>query len=258
LNRNMNSASGISASQELVDTFASAVEGVDVRIIKVSIKNESLVPDGVTKRSGSLQNDLKQLAGLVSTDVPAYYLVRLDSSAPEWLAISYVPDTAKVRDKMLYASTRSALTKALGNDRFTDTMFATNENELTAEGYTAHLQHNSAPQPLSVREAEMAKIWAAEKAAGLDAYKGASERKSHVGAVGLSWTDEVEAALNDLAEQSARNTLVLLVSHICSGLRLHVVDEGRLAGDRPGERDPRVERHLPSHSQRSWSLSPQL
>ena len=26
---------------------------------------------------------------------------------------------------MLYASTRNALTKALGNDRFTDTMFAT-------------------------------------------------------------------------------------------------------------------------------------
>lgn len=61
---------------------------------------ESLVPDGGTKRSGSLQNDLEQLAGLVSTDVPAYYLVRLDSSASEWLAISYVPDTAKVRDKV--------------------------------------------------------------------------------------------------------------------------------------------------------------
>ena len=60
------------------------------------------MPDGVAPRSGSLQSDLKQLAGLVSTDpdLPAYYLVRLDSSASEWLAISYVPDTAKVRDKV--------------------------------------------------------------------------------------------------------------------------------------------------------------
>ena len=66
----------------------------------------------------------------------------------------------------------------------------------------------------------MASIRAAEKAAGLDAYKGARERKSHVGAVGLAWTDEVEAALNDLAGQSARNTLVLLVSHICPLCRL--------------------------------------
>ena len=60
------------------------------------------MPDGVAPRSGSLQSDLEQLAGLVSTDpdLPAYYLVRLDSSASEWLAISYVPDTAKVRDKV--------------------------------------------------------------------------------------------------------------------------------------------------------------
>ena len=58
------------------------------------------MPDGVAPRSGTLQSDLRQLAGLVSTDVPAYYLVRLDSSASEWLAISYVPDTAKVRDKV--------------------------------------------------------------------------------------------------------------------------------------------------------------
>lgn len=104
----------------------------------------------------------------------------------------------------------------------------------------------------------MASIRAAEKAAGLDAYKGASERKSHVGAVGLSWTDEVESALRDLAAESARNTLVLLVSHIRFRRSLLVVDEGRLAVDRPGEGDPRVERRLPSHPQRNWSLSPQL
>lgn len=42
LNHNMNSASGIGASQELLDTFASAVESVDVRIIKVSIKDGAL------------------------------------------------------------------------------------------------------------------------------------------------------------------------------------------------------------------------
>jgi len=39
LNRNMNSASGIGASQEPVDMFAGAVERGDVRLLKVSIKN---------------------------------------------------------------------------------------------------------------------------------------------------------------------------------------------------------------------------
>ena len=124
------------------------------------------------------------------------------------------------------------------------------QNELTPEGYAAHLQHNSAPQPLSVREAELASIRAAEKAAGLDAYKGASERKSHVGAVGLTWTDEVEAALKELAEESSQNTLVLLVRPIYFVIRLFI---DCLAVDRPRERNPRAERRLPPHSQRGWS-----
>lgn len=124
---------------------------------------------------------------------------------------------------------------------------------MTPEGYAAHLQHNSAPQPLSAREAELANIRAAEKAAGLDAYKGASERKSHVGAVGLTWTDDVEAALKELAEEPSQNTLVLLVGPIYFVFRLFVVDEGCLAVDRPRERNPCAERRLPPHSQRGWS-----
>lgn len=115
------------------------------------------------------------------------------------------------------------------------------------------MQHNSAPQPLSAREAELANIRAAEKAAGLDAYKGASERKSHVGAVGLTWTDDVEAALKELAEEPSQNTLVLLVGPIYFVFRLFVVDEGCLAVDRPRERNPCAERRLPPHSQRGWS-----
>lgn len=124
---------------------------------------------------------------------------------------------------------------------------------MTPDGYAAHLRHSSAPQPLSAREAEIASIRAAEKAAGLDAYRGASERKSHVGAVGLSWTAEVEAALKKLAEEPSQNTLVLLVGHIYFIFRVLVVDEGCVAVDRPRERNSRVERRLPSRSQRSWS-----
>jgi twinfilin-like protein len=56
-------------------------------------------------------------------------LVRLDSksSAGEynWLFVAFVPDNAKVRDKMLYASTRATLTKELGDYRFVDSMWGT-------------------------------------------------------------------------------------------------------------------------------------
>lgn len=112
----MSSASGIGATQELIDTFAEAVESDTVRTLKVSIINgklvrflvyraslpfsESLVADGVKPRSGSLLADLEHLQNFVEDNVPAYLLVRLDTTASEWLAISYVPDSAKVRDKV--------------------------------------------------------------------------------------------------------------------------------------------------------------
>ena len=146
----MNSASGIGAAQELIDSFAKAIDKDDVRVIKVSIVNgtlhhtpryqtitdartytEQLVEAGTWPRSGDLMNDFGNIKDYVEDNVPAYLLVRLDTTASsEWLAISYVPDTAKVRDKMLYASTQSALKRALGDYRFKDSIFATSKVRL--------------------------------------------------------------------------------------------------------------------------------
>lgn len=61
--------------------------------------------------------------------VPAYILVRLDEKTSgmefNWLLLCYVPDDAKVRDKMLYASTKATLTKELGDSKFTDSIYGT-------------------------------------------------------------------------------------------------------------------------------------
>ena len=94
------------------------------------------------------------MKAFLEENVPAYILYRLDSRSSsghyEWLIMSYVPDKAKVpfvaksnfkktnfmfisfahrlpkvRDKMLYASTRAALTKDLGDSRFVDSMYGT-------------------------------------------------------------------------------------------------------------------------------------
>ena len=67
---------------------------------------------------------------------PSYILIRLDDKANtgnyNWLFLSYVPDNAKVRDKMIYASTRASLTKELGDNHFTDSIYGTTKviNEL--------------------------------------------------------------------------------------------------------------------------------
>lgn len=59
---------------------------------------ELLVPDTSIQLSGTFEQDLALLNDILEDNVPAYVLARLDSS--DWLAIFYVPETAKVREKV--------------------------------------------------------------------------------------------------------------------------------------------------------------
>ena len=61
---------------------------------------ESLVPDGTTPTQGSLEDDLDKLQSILHDDIPAYVVARLDTAPASWLLIDYVPDSAKVRDKV--------------------------------------------------------------------------------------------------------------------------------------------------------------
>lgn len=61
---------------------------------------ECLVPDDSIAPIGTLEEDLDTLGNILEDNVPAYILVRLDDPPSEWLAVSYVPDSAKVRDKV--------------------------------------------------------------------------------------------------------------------------------------------------------------
>ena len=49
---------------------------------------------------------MDRLAELVQDDVPAYILARQDDPPTDWLAIFYVPDTAKIRDKVALCAIR--------------------------------------------------------------------------------------------------------------------------------------------------------
>ena len=82
-------------------TFARAVDSKStVRFIKVVISNESLVPATTIPPSGTLQQDLDKLVDVLEDNIPAYVLARTDKPGSDWLAIFYVPDTSKIRDKV--------------------------------------------------------------------------------------------------------------------------------------------------------------
>jgi len=215
-------SSGIAPSKELVAAFAEAVELGTTRFIKVSIRNEALVNDASIPVNGTFADDLPALQdeSLLDDTTPAYILAKLDDQAG-WIAFSFVPDNAKVRDKMLYASTRASLLKTLGSNLFTDSIFATSKADLTAEAYGAHQRHIAAPKPLSAREQELSDLKIAESATGGE-YAGSRARVNHVGTgIGLKWSAEAEQAVVDLAEKTETMAVVLTIDTSAETLVLH-------------------------------------
>lgn len=63
---------------------------------------ESLVHDFSVDFASTLEEDLVELQkdDVLPEDSAAYVLAKLDDPAADWLLISYVPDNAKVRDKV--------------------------------------------------------------------------------------------------------------------------------------------------------------
>ncbi|RDB21542.1 Twinfilin [Hypsizygus marmoreus] len=203
----MSATSGIGIAPDLASAFSNANLTNDVRFIKVSIANETLVHDLTIPVAGSFEDDLAflQRPNVLEDSTPTYVLAKVAPS--EWIAISYVPDSAKVRDKMLYASTRSSLLKAIGSTLFTDAIFATSLADLTADAYASHKRHMAAPKPLSSREQEMADVRAAESGG---AYEGSRTRASHIGTgVGLHWSQNVDDAVKQLG-QGETSALVII------------------------------------------------
>ncbi|KAG2120031.1 actin depolymerizing protein [Suillus clintonianus] len=216
----MAATSGIGVSPELTKEFADAVETKNVRFIKVIIQDESLVSVTSLSVTESLNEDLVQLQDHLEEKEPCYILARLDDPPSEWLAISYVPDFANVRDKTLYASTRGSLTKSLGSTVFTDSLFATSKADVTPESYEAHKKHQAAPKPLSAREQEIANIKAAEREAG-NSYEGSNARKNHIGQrVGLSWSSDAEDAVKGLGSRDDSRIVILKIEPSTESLEL--------------------------------------
>ncbi|PPQ77527.1 hypothetical protein CVT25_011324 [Psilocybe cyanescens] len=218
----MSALSGITVSPDLASAFADAVQSSSTRFIKILIQNESLVHDISIPIDGSFEQDLEQLQrdDILPADSPAYILAKVDPPSSDWISIYYVPDTAQVREKMLYASTRVSFMKSLGSTLFTDSIFATSKTDLTAEAYVSHVRHNAAPHPLSKREQELADLRATENKAAT--YEGSRAKASHIGSgVGLNWSEEVEKAVTDLGGGVGNGLVIIAIDTKSETLVLH-------------------------------------
>ncbi|RCK54322.1 Twinfilin-1 [Candida viswanathii] len=111
----MSTQSGITVSQELNESFRSLTP-TSALIIKISPDSTELIPDKTitSNTSASLFTDLNSHISSQFPD-PAYIVISSDEQDNTKSFISFIPDVAKLRSKMLYASTRNTIINSLGS-----------------------------------------------------------------------------------------------------------------------------------------------
>ncbi|KAJ3146994.1 Twinfilin-1 [Geranomyces michiganensis] len=201
----MSHQSGIRASPELLSAFSDAVHNNNQRAFKVVIADEILQLAETMPVRGTWEEDFPSITEWMQPTEPCFVLYRLDQNAStttgaDWIMLQFVPENAKVREKMLLASSKATLLKELGDSKFVDTLYGTERSDLSLEGYRKHLIHKEADAPLTERELEMQNMKIAESTADI----GSSSRVAHTRRIDCPLTDEATAALEQLKSGSLK------------------------------------------------------
>ncbi|KAF1935685.1 twinfilin-1 [Clathrospora elynae] len=207
--------SGISASQELKSALSTLITSSTQRGLLATIKDETIIPSGTIESSAStFLADLSNLQQHVQPNAALYMLLRradaLSSPDKSLVAISYIPNAAPVRQKMLFASTRLTLVRELGGEHFAESVFTTEAAELTSEGWEKHVKHTESENPLTEEERTLREVKEAEAGEG----RGTGGRGlAQGGRIAIRADDEIAAALRKLGQHGAggkENNLVQL------------------------------------------------
>ena len=164
--------------------------------------------DSLPSKSSDFYDDLSVLTPHVKPDAALYVILRRTTAPNGLVAVTYVPNSAPVRQKMLFASTRLSLVRELGTEHFGETIFATTPEELTAEGWRKHEKHIASENPLTEEERSLEGIKAAE---ALES--GGMERRNLSGAAEKELArvaEDVEEALRALLEGHGGNFVQLV------------------------------------------------
>lgn len=148
----MSTQSGITASEELLLAFKNF--NVKVMVVKVAADNSSLVPDHqfVQPSAGDHASVFASLSAYFEQNHPDPGYIIIPESA-DYGFISFIPDVAPIRQKMLYASTKNTLLQQLGSNNFkkSHVLAWTDLDELTHENY---LKAAGQSDPLALTEEE--------------------------------------------------------------------------------------------------------
>lgn len=203
--------SGISASQELKSALGTLITSNDQRGLLATIDKETIIPAGtISSSSSTFLSDLSNLQSHVQPNAALYILLRradsLSSPDKSLVAVTYVPNAAPVRQKMLFASTRLTLVRELGGEHFAESVFTTEASELTSSGWEKHLAHEKQDNPLTAEEQSLQDIKEAE---ALESRGTRGQGLAQGGRIAIRADDEIAGALRTLGEGGTDNLVQL-------------------------------------------------
>lgn len=104
--------------QTVAERFLAAQDSRTVRLITVKIVGETIGFDNALDKAGSVEEDFNSLLpSVVSPTEATFYLFNAtdnEEGALSWVMVVWIPEECRVRDKMLYSSSREDLKKFLG------------------------------------------------------------------------------------------------------------------------------------------------
>jgi twinfilin-like protein len=126
---------------QINEEFLRANDSKDIRLLKVRIEDEILVLDGLVNMVGTAQQDFDTiLLDSLLDNQASIVLFRVSTEVGEvapWILIAWVPDGCRVRDKMLYSSSREDLKKSIGLSFFRGEYAANLRSDVTWKQFIA-------------------------------------------------------------------------------------------------------------------------
>lgn len=139
--------SNLHISPSLTEAFLSAQQfSIGTRCIKVLIEGETLILSSIIPRVNNAQEDFDSLAtSTLNANQATILLFCLSDQATEkqnWLLLSFIPDGCKVREKMLYSSSREDLKRAMGLGFFSQDYSANTLPEIKWVHFKAYMSND--------------------------------------------------------------------------------------------------------------------
>lgn len=144
--------------ERVSESFTQAQETRSIRFLKIRIEDENMLLENVVDKVGTVQSDFDTIlmSSLNDTEAAMIVYCMTDDIAPSvglsWILITWIPDGCRVRDKMLYSSSREDLKRKIGLGFFKGEYAANYRDDLTWMKYQESLNREISADLLTENE----------------------------------------------------------------------------------------------------------